>query len=495
MKPWTFDQIRSVTLSRWLNKSQRNFSGRVVHDHRNVAEGDLFVAIRGARFDGHAFVAQAIAAGAAAVLVDTTPGSEAMRAATEAGAAVLQCDQSVRGLNRLAAGYRQEIRAKVIAVGGSNGKTTTKRLIDTVLAAKLTGVASPKSFNNNIGLPLTLLQVEPQHEYVILEVGTNAPGEVAALGQVAAPDIAVITSVGLEHLEHLGDLKSIAAEEASLVRFVREGGMLFSPNNAPDLTEALKLSTLARVTVGVAGSGADLEAVDVVESIQGLTFKLNGRLAIRVPLVGRHNVMNILPAIGVARRLGLADEQIVQGLAQCQPAPMRMELLRINGHVVLNDAYNANPTSMAGALETFGRIDLTDAVPQGGRTPRGASRRRSAGKALRRVAVLADMLELGQAGPEMHEWIGSLVVENRMDLLIAVGPQMQAAAAIARRHGVPTEYFASTADAVRGVPALLHAHDAVLLKGSRGMHLEEVLEAIKAAEGMAPASAPAGASD
>ncbi len=491
MKPWTFDQIRRVTLSRWLNKSERNFSGRVVQDHRNVAEGDLFVAIRGERFDGHTFVTPAIAAGAAAVLVDTAPDSDAMRVATEAGAAVLLCDQTVRGLNRLAAGYRQEIRAKVIAVGGSNGKTTTKRLIDTVLAAKLSGHASPKSFNNNIGLPLTLLQVEPQHEYVILEVGTNAPGEVAALGEVAAPDIAVITSIGLEHLEHLGDLKSIAAEEASLVRFVRDGGMLFCPNDAPELTEALKLSTLARVTVGAAGSGADLEAVDVAESIQGLTFKLNGRLAIHVPLVGRHNVMNILLAIGVARRMGLADEQIVQGLAQCRPAPMRMEPLRINGHFVLNDAYNANPTSMAGALETFGRIDLTDTVPKGGRTPRGAARR-SSGKSPRRVAILADMLELGQSGPAMHEWIGSLVAENRMDLLIAIGPQMQAAAAMARQHGVETAYFASTADAVRGVPALLHRPDAILLKGSRGMHLEQVLEAVKTAEGVAPAAAPAG---
>ncbi|NNM88555.1 MAG: UDP-N-acetylmuramoyl-tripeptide--D-alanyl-D-alanine ligase [Phycisphaerae bacterium] len=495
MKPWGLDQIRRVTLSRWLNKSQRNFSGRVVHDHRNVAEGDLFVAIRGARFDGHTFIGQAIAAGAAAVLVDSTPGGEAMRAATEAGAAVLQCDQSVRGLNRLAAGYRQEIRAKVIAVGGSNGKTTTKRLIDTVLAAKLTGHASPKSFNNNIGLPLTLLQVEPQHEYVVLEVGTNAPGEVAALGEVAAPDIAVITSVGLEHLEHLGDLKSIAAEEASLVRFVRDGGMLFFPNNVPELTEALKLSTLARVTVGVGGSGADLEAAEVVESVDGLNFKLNGRLAVHVPLLGRHNVMNILPAIGVARRMGLADEQIVQGLGQCQPAPMRMEPLRINGHFVLNDAYNANPTSMAGALETFGRIELGTVVRQGVRRARGAERRRGCGQPPRRVAILADMLELGQAGPEMHEWIGSLVVENRMDMLIAVGPQMQTAAALTRRHGVATEYFATTAAAVRGVPALLRRQDAVLLKGSRGMHLEEVLEAIKAAEVSVPAAAPEGAVD
>jgi UDP-N-acetylmuramoyl-tripeptide--D-alanyl-D-alanine ligase len=231
----------------------------------------------------------------------------------------------------------------------------------------------------------------------------------------------------------------------------------------------------------------------VAESIHGLTFKLNGRLAMHVPLVGRHNVMNILLAIGVARRMGLTDEQIVQGLTQCRPAPMRMEPLRINGHFVLNDAYNANPTSMAGALETFGRIDLTDTVHKGGRTPRGASRRST--KPVRRVAILADMLELGQAGPAMHEWIGSLVAENRMDLLIAVGPQMQAAAARARQHGVPTEYFASTADAVRGVPPLLHRHDAILLKGSRGMHLEEVLEAVKIAEGIASAATPAGGLD
>lgn len=491
MKPWSLDQIRRVTLSRWLHKSQRNFSGRVVHDHRNVAEGDLFVAIRGERFDGHAFIAPAIAGGAAVVLVDALPSSEAMRAATEANAAVLQCDQSVRGLNRLAGAYREEIRAKIIAVGGSNGKTTTKRLIDKVLAEKLSGHASPKSFNNNIGLPLTLLQVQPQHEYVILEVGTNAPGEVAALGQVATPDIAVITSIGLEHLEKLGDLKTIAAEEASLARFVRDGGMLFFPNDSPELTEALKLSALARVKVGPAGSGADLEAVDVAESAHGLSFKLNGRLGIQVPLLGRHNVMNILLAIGVARRMGLTDEEIGQGLAKCQPAPMRMEPLRINGHFVLNDAYNANPTSMAGALETFARMDLADAAAQDARASRGPPRGRI-GKPVRRVAILADMLELGHRGPELHEWIGSLAAENRMDLLIAVGPLMLSAATQARQAGVRTLHFATTADAARGVPALLHRHDAILLKGSRAMHLEEVLEAIKIAEGMEPADARTG---
>ncbi len=471
MKPWPFQQIRRVTLSRWLARGTREFTGRISTDSRDLQPGDLFIAISGPNFDGHHFISAVMDSGAAGILVSRTPEDAVIASATSASVTILQCDNTVRGLNRLAAAYRRELRAKVIAVGGSNGKTTTKQMIHTLLSQRFSGIASPKSFNNNIGLPITLLSVQPQHEYVVLEVGTNAPGEVEALGQVAAPDIVVITGVGLEHLEFLTDIVHVAHEEASLARFVAPDGILLLTNESPELLHALRLTRGPRFTVGQGGSGADMEATEIHEALADTDFVVNGRVAYHLPLLGRHNVFNAMLAIGVARRMGLTDEEIQTGLGAVKPVSMRLEPLRIAGHLIINDAYNANPTSMAAAIKMFATLALPDAVEQ---RPR-------------RVALLGDMLELGTQSEELHRQIGRLAAESPIDLLIFVGPLMLHAAHEARRMGMEVHHFADVEAAGAKLPKLLAPSDVILLKASRGTRLEKLLDIIRAAEN-APAA-------
>ncbi|MGC8625194.1 MAG: UDP-N-acetylmuramoyl-tripeptide--D-alanyl-D-alanine ligase [Phycisphaerae bacterium] len=465
MKPWSFQQIHRVTLSRWLARGTREFTGRVSTDSRDLRPGDLFVAITGPNFDGHDFIPAVIDAGAAGIL-SSHPPEATIRTAVAASVTLLQCDDTIRGLNRLAAAYRRELRAKVIAVGGSNGKTTTKQIIHTLLAPRFSGVASPKSFNNNIGLPLTLLSVEPPHQYVILEVGTSAPGEVEFLGQVAAPDIVVITGVGLEHLEFLTDIKHVAWEEAALARFVANDGLLLLTNDSPELLAALRLADGPRFTIGGGGSGADMEATEIHELLTGTDFVVNGRAQYHLPLLGRHNVFNAMLAIGVARRMGLTDAEIQNGIQNVKPAAMRLEPLRFGTHFIVNDAYNANPTSMAAAIKMFATLPIPSDV---------------VGRA-RRVAILGDMLELGPTAVELHRQIGVLAAENPIDMLLLVGPLMQHAAALARLQGMTVFHFMDVAAAVAALPRLLHKSDMILLKASRGMRLEKLLPVLGALE-------------
>ncbi len=356
------------------------------------------------------------------------------------------------------------MRARVIAVGGSNGKTTTKRIIHALLSEKFHGHASPKSFNNNIGMPLTLLEVDASHDYVVLEIGTNAPGEIAALGEVCRPDVAVITNVGLEHLEKLGDLEGVAREEASIAPFVGEGGTLVVMADAPELLQVVKSASAQKILIGregaeaSAGTEAELLLTGVVESMDGTAFSINGRGAFRLPLLGEHNAVNALMGIAVARRLGLSDEQIVAGLLKVTPAEMRLEPTRAGTWRVINDAYNANPSSMEAALKTFARL-----ASSGGR----------------KVVVLGDMLELGPATEAMHRAVGAMVASWKFDAFVAVGPQMSFAAAVAEVAGVEVHRFADTSAARIGIVGLLRPDDHVLLKGSRGMALETILEVMR----------------
>lgn len=464
MKAWEIEEIRRAVKGKWLARGKagaggRRFSGHVCTDSRKAAPGDLFVAIAGKTHDAHGFLEQVLTKNVAAVMVHREPAPQLLARATEADVSVLLVDDTVAALNRLAAAYRATMRAKVIAVGGSNGKTTTKRIIHTLLAEKFGaegGHASPKSFNNNIGMPLTLLEVEPRHDYVVLEIGTNAPGEIAALGEVCRPDIAVITNVGLEHLEQLGDLEGVAREEACIAPFVADGGTLVLPADAPELLGVLKTAKAQKILVGRGEGNGDLAVTDLIESAGGLTFGVNGRGTFKLPLLGEHNASNALMAIAVARRLGLTDEQLIAGLAKVKPADMRLEPMTVGGWSIINDAYNANPSSMEAALKTFARLTAVG----------------------RKVVVLGDMLELGPSSDAMHRSVGGMVAAYRFDLFVAIGPHMRVAADAAMAGGSETAHFEDTAAACAAIADLLQPADSVLLKGSRGMALETLLNVL-----------------
>ena len=290
----------------------------------------------------------------------------------------------------------------------------------------------------------------------MLEIGTNAPGELSALGEVCRPDVAVITNVGLEHLEKLTDLEGVAKEEASIAPFVADGGMLILPGDGPELLALLKSAAAQKIIVGhksAMGSEItpDLAATDIVESQQGTTFSINERGTFHLPLLGEHNAINALMAIAVARRLGLSDEQIAAGLLKVTPAEGRLQPLRIAKWDILNDAYNANPSSMEAALKSFARLPASGARKQ------------------RKVVILGDMLELGSASEVMHRMIGGLVGSLKFDLFIAIGPHMKFAAEVAQNASIPTRTFASSAAAGESLAKLLKPTDRLLLKGSHSM--------------------------
>lgn len=452
-------------------------------DTRTLIPGQVFLAIRGENFDGNTKVGEAVKKGASLAIIDNPA---ALPENIPDTFAVLHVSDSRRALAAIAAEYRSTILAAscIIAVCGSNGKTTTVRMIDAALSQALRGRASPKSFNNDIGVPLTLLSATPEDQYIICEVGTNAPGEIANLGAIVRPDIAIITSIGHEHLEKLGSLAGVAREEASILEFLGLGstagragtrhGMPTYPKvaiingDAPHLSEAIahlrrRPATMLRFGINPAW---DLSLAAISQSTTGVRFSLralNGHTEqFEIPLLGRHNALNGAAAVAVARLLGLTDRQIASGLMRVVNAEMRLEVHDIAGATIINDAYNANPDSMRTAMDTLAEV--------------GAG-------AARRVLILGDMLELGAHSDSAHQDIVHAAADlPGLDLLILIGPAMLAAARTLGLSVRPEVVTMADLDDARAREAaeLLRAGDCVILKGSRRMRLERILSAARA---------------
>jgi UDP-N-acetylmuramoyl-tripeptide--D-alanyl-D-alanine ligase len=475
---WNPDNLRSILAGTWLARPPANaIATGLSHDTRTLKPGQVFLAIKGERIDGHALLEHAKRAGASLAIVDHPEAIGPL----PAGLGILRVNSTEKALLALASAYRDTLtRTVVIAVCGSNGKTTSVRLLDAALSASMRGSHSPKSFNNHLGVPLTILAASPDDAYLICEIGTNAKGEIATLASVARPDLAIITSIGREHLEKLGSIAEVAREEASVLEHVRASGSTRVPGagagivnaDAPHLLEAVarlasRPSSLVRFG---RGERADIRLLDVRhDSSGGMTITLNDRAAFRVPLAGEHNAMNTLGAIAAARRLGLKDDAIASGLSRAKPPEMRLERSDVRGIRVINDAYNANPDSVRAALATI--PDLMS----------GASRR---------VVVLGDMLELGSHSEPEHRLLGEDLASRRdLDLLILVGSAMRhAALALRERSTAEVRQFDSLdAAALARITSLLREGDAVLLKGSRGMRLERILSVLRGERPAVPA--------
>jgi UDP-N-acetylmuramoyl-tripeptide--D-alanyl-D-alanine ligase len=378
-------------------------------------------------------------------------------------------------------------------VCGSNGKTTTTRLVHAILSVRLRGSCPAKSFNNDIGVPLTILAAREGDQFLICEVGSNAPGEIALLASVVQPDIAVITSIGREHLEKLGSLEGVAREEAAVLRDIRPGGAAIVTADSPLLADALRVLTASGRTAITFGKSdhADLRLSSLehfasqashgtnlgTPSHEGahppadsIRFGVNARSTFTTPMVGEHNALNAIAAIGVARRMGLSDGDISVGLAGAVGPDMRLQRSCVGGVTIINDAYNANPESTLAALRTFAQLY---------------------GSAARRVVVLGDNRELGDAGPDAHRELGRAAVElASIDRLICVGELAALAAEVfqaARGPQAVARFADLEAGCDRDAARLLQAGDAVLLKGSRRMGLERIVTALAgAATSVAP---------
>ena len=430
---------------------------RVCTDSRQARAGDLFFAIKGERFDGHDFVNEVAAKSVTAVVVERKRIPP-----TLPDCAVLVVDDTRRALGRLAAAYRREFDLPVIAVGGSNGKTTVKELIATVLRQKLTTLWSEASFNNDIGVPLTLLRLEKSHQVAVLEAGTNHPGELAPLVKMIQPKYGVVTNVGREHLEFFGDVAGAAQEEGWLAELLPADGRLFV-NGDNEWTELIARRTRATVVRVGLGDKNDWRAKGIRLDKNGTTFRVEAPKAgysgeCRINLLGRHQVVNALFAVAVSEELGLGRPAVRDGLAECQPAKMRMQFWEAGGVRVLDDAYNANADSMVAALETLCALPL-----QG-----------------RRVAVLGDMAELGAQSEAAHAEIGRRAAELGVGQLFAIGKMAPVVAAAARAAGLSRVLeFADVEAAKNAVKHFLKAGDVVLLKASRASRLERIAEILK----------------
>ena len=427
-------------------------------DTRTLREGELFVAIQGERFDGHDFVRDAFGRGAVAAVVATTAGSEAD------GKPLIPVIDTIDALQRLAAWYRARFELPVVAVTGTNGKTTTKDMTAAVLSEGLRTMKTDGNLNNHIGVPLTLLGLSSDHEVAVVEMGMNHPGEMGLLAELARPTIGVITNVAEAHMEGMGSLEAIAEAKGELLEALPpEGTAVLNADDARVMSQAKRTS--ARVVTFGLSPDAGTRAVDVRDGAV-VSFDLDRGGSVELPVPGRHNVMNALAALAVGEVLGIDREAAIEGLSSFEPSPMRMSISRVGGWIVLNDAYNANPGSLGAALESLVAL-------AGGRPT---------------VAALGAMLELGSRTRDAHREAGLLVAEKGIDHLLLFGREIEALREGALAGGMPPGRARLFDDKTALVEALrrLSDDDAVLLvKGSRAMRMEEVVELL--VEG-APAS-------
>jgi UDP-N-acetylmuramoyl-tripeptide--D-alanyl-D-alanine ligase len=433
---------------------------RVGTDSRRAQAGELFIAIQGDRFDGHDFLPDVCRKGAAAVMIAFA--QTARLAGVPGQAAAIAVDDPRRALGRLATRYRADFRLPVVAVAGSNGKTTTKELIASVLRQKDETLWSAASFNNDLGVPLTLLQLEARHGAAVLEVGTNHPGELAPLLRMIQPQVGVLTNIGREHLEFFGDLTGVAEEEGWLAELLPASGVLII-NGDSEWTPAIARRTRARVVKVGLGETNDWRARHVRVGEEGVRFEVQApRLEFSggywVQLMGRHQVLNALLALAAGTELGATPEQARRGLAECLPPKMRLQVWEANGIRVLDDAYNANADSALAALET-----LHDLPCRG-----------------RRVAVLGDMAELGLHSASAHQEVGRRVAELGDLRLCAVGRWAKETAQAARAGGLHDVLEFTDVEAAAGaLKSLVRPGDVVLIKASRAAGFERLGEALR----------------
>jgi UDP-N-acetylmuramoyl-tripeptide--D-alanyl-D-alanine ligase len=424
-------------------------------DTRTIKPGELFVALRGPRFNANDFVAAAEAAGAAGAVVDSRvdrPLAQVLVRDTQAA------------LTRSSAAWRAGFSIPLVGVAGSNGKTTVKEMIAAILECRGATLATRGNLNNHIGVPLTLHRLDAGHAYAVIEIGANHPGEVAALVDIARPTVGLITNAGAEHLEGFGSIEGVARAEGEMVAGLDASAtaVINADDTYADLWRGM---TRARVSTFGAASAADFSAHDLHNTIGAggfvTHFRLEspqGSMPIELRLAGRHNVLNALCAAAAATAAGASLDDVRSGLATMRPVPGRLQFKTApSGAWIVDDSYNANPSSMRAGIEVLAAVDA------------------------RRWLVMGDMGELGEFAEESHGDIGRFARNNRIDRLFATG---RLSALAVEAFGAGAEWFADTESLARAVSAGLTREVCVLVKGSRSNRLERVVEALvgKAAE-------------
>jgi len=457
MRRCTLEEVARFSGGRLIKGDPALPVDRLHTDTRTLAAGDCFVALHGDRFDGHSFVAQVRNHGAVAALVS----HQLISSDLPDDLGLVEVSDTLAGLQRFAANYRQLLSVRTIGVTGSSGKTSTKEMIASVLRTRFRTKATEGNLNNHIGVPLTLIRLDEGDEYGVVEMGMNHPGELAPLVAMTMPDIGVISSIGPAHIEFFADQAAIALEKSELIAALPAEGIAVL--NADDVwSQRIACRTRARVVWVGDRFNSTWRAEDVQVATDGLSFQLahDGEKAqVRLPVINRVMVANALLAAAVGDACGLGLEEIARGLEAVQLPGARMQVVKAHGAWIINDAYNANPDSMKAALASLSEFP-------------GANRR---------LAVLGSMGELGPHATELHRELGEFAARQDLAFLIAVGPHAEACAKGAMSAGLNHNQIVAALDAEEATTALkplLREGDAVLVKGSHFMGLERLVSAI-----------------
>lgn len=460
MKPIPISEIAKATGGRIIQGDSRVMVSSVSTDTRKIKRGDLFFALSGERYDAHNFLAQATLAGAGALVVSRPLD-------IPSGIPVLMVDDTLVALQALAASNRERCGVTVVGITGSTGKTTTKDMVARVLNVRLRTLKTMGNFNNEIGLPLTLLDLDDTFDAAVVEMAMRGPGEIDTLCRIARPKGAVITNIGETHLELLGTVSNIAAAKGEILEHIPPDGFALLNAESPFIRREAGRCRGKVIFYGIEQS-AEIMAENIRPEGGGSRFNVvvdgeSHRFALPVP--GRHNVMNALAAIGVGREMGLNTEEIAEGLAAVTLTGMRLEIIEADGLKIINDAYNASPASTKAALQVL--IELA-----GGR---------------RTVAVLGNMLELGPWSAEGHREVGETAAELGLDYLVAVGDLAAGIAEGAAGAGLSGDRVLRCTDnieAAKTLDGLLLYGDVVLVKGSRGMKMEQIVRHLFESRGL-----------
>jgi UDP-N-acetylmuramoyl-tripeptide--D-alanyl-D-alanine ligase len=426
-------------------------------DSRTIAPGDLFFAVRGERFDGHDFVSSAVEAGATAAVVSRARVAGLPDAALRVP--LLITEDTLLALQMLAAHVRRQWGKRVVAVTGSAGKTTTKEAIAAALSAEFNVLKSKGNLNNAFGLPLQLLRIEPEHDVAVVEMGMNHAGEIAALARIASPDWGVVTNVGTAHIENFPDGQAgIARAKFELVEALSEKGVAFL--NCDDAyVSQFGRDFAGRVVYFGKGPCADPQILAVREDETGIEVQYragsdHGILLLR--MMGAHNALNAMAGLAVALEAGVDRAKAAVELAQLTAGDKRGEVVELAGAIILNDSYNSNPEALQSMILTL-----------------------AARSGKRRILVAGEMLELGEHAPALHAACGKFAAEANIDLVVGVRGNAEHLAAEACRNGTAALFLPDAEAAGHWLVQNLHAGDLVLVKGSRGVHLETAIEMLK----------------
>jgi UDP-N-acetylmuramoyl-tripeptide--D-alanyl-D-alanine ligase len=462
---WSVQEILAATGGRIARRGAKTRFGEVVTDSTQVASGSVFVALKGERHDGHRFIGDAVRRGAACVIAHRAVAQNILGAA-----AAVRVPDTLRALGDLAHYRRMRLAPTVLAITGSNGKTTTKEMAAAIFEEASVGgqrlrgrvLKTEGNFNNLVGLPLTLLRLRRKHRVAVVELGTNHPGEIRRLAEIAAPDAGIVTAVAAAHLEGLRSLGGVAREKGALYRGVRRGGAIAVNLDDPRVAKLGRKFKGKKISYGT--DGRVRASACRMDDAKGMRFKLHaGRQScnVRLNYLGRHNVTNALGAAALSLCAGVKLTAIRRGLEKARPFSMRMQVEKWRGTGIINDTYNANPASMKAALQTLAEIDCDG----------------------KKIAVLGDMFELGKRSRKEHYELGKAAASSGIDALYLLGEQAAEvrrgalAAGMAEGRILVGQDHADLARRLRGVAG---RGDWLLFKGSRGMRMEIILRQFKA---------------